>query len=167
MPYCAVMKIKDLKPNVKNPRRITPKKLEMLKKSLHEFGDLSGFVYNRRTKTLISGHQRQKALPMDVSIKIEKKYDQPSRTGTVAEGYVEHGGERFKYREVDVDKDWETAALIAANKHQGEWDRDLLKLALSDLKMDLDLTGFELEEIGALGIAPVAPVAREAEQKSV
>jgi hypothetical protein len=56
------MQVKDLKPAGYNPRKISKEKLAALKKSLEEFGDLSGIVYNSRTRTLIGGHQRIKNL---------------------------------------------------------------------------------------------------------
>ena len=43
------MKVKDLKPAAYNPRKISKEKLAALKKSLEEFGDLFGIVYNTRT----------------------------------------------------------------------------------------------------------------------
>jgi hypothetical protein len=147
------MQIKDLNPNVKNPRKISQKKLENLKKSINKFGDLSGFVYNRRSKNLVSGHQRQKTLPPDSRIKIEHKYDKPTSARTIAEGYVLIDEERFKYREVDADPVWEAEAMIAANKHSGEWDRDLLKLVIIDTpEIDLELAGFEAPELEAMNI---------------
>lgn len=152
------MKIKDLKPNKKNPRKISAKKLDALKSSLEKFGDLSGFVFNRRTKTLVSGHQRQKTLPQDATIKIEIKHEVPTAAMTVAEGYVIIGEERFKYREVDADETWEMEALLAANKHGGDWDRDLLKVAIADLPgIDLSVTGFDIPELEAMNIH-VAPI---------
>ncbi len=45
------MQIKDLKPAAYNPRKITDAQLARLKKSLEEFGDLSGIVVNVRTQT--------------------------------------------------------------------------------------------------------------------
>lgn len=42
------MKVKDLKPAGYNPRKISKEKLAALKKSLEEFGDLSGIVVNAR-----------------------------------------------------------------------------------------------------------------------
>lgn len=147
------MKVKDLRPNAKNPRKISDAKLENLKKSLAKFGDLSGFVYNRRSKTLVSGHQRQKSLPADAKIHIEVKHDVPTKAMTVADGYVLIEGERFKYREVDADPTWEMEALLAANKHSGEWDKDLLKLAIADLPdLDLNLAGFDSLELKAMDI---------------
>ncbi len=54
-----------LEGNPKNPRRITDKKLDMLKKAVSEFGDLSGIVFNRTTGQLVGGHQRVKVLPAE------------------------------------------------------------------------------------------------------
>lgn len=145
--------LKDLKPNKRNPRKITDKKLELLKKSLSKFGDLSGFVYNRQTQALVSGHQRSKSLPKNAKVIIDKKYDQPTAAMTIAEGYVEVDGERFKYREVDASPEWEMEALLAANKHGGEWDADLLKMNLIDFpKMDLNMAGFDVSELQAMKI---------------
>lgn len=142
------MKIKDLKPNKRNPRKISDRKLGQLKKSLAKYGDLSGFVFNRQTGELVSGHQRSKVLPADAKIVIEKKFETPSRARTVAEGFVEIEGERFKYREVDADETWAMEAVLAANKHGGEWDQEILRLAIADLPaMDLDSAGFAMDEI--------------------
>src|SRR5574343_2066148 len=153
------MQIKDLNPHKKNPRKISPQKLEALKKSLEKLGDLSGFVYNRRTKTLVSGHQRQKALPPKSTIKTDQKYETPTRTGTVAEGYVLIEGERFKYREVDWDEQTEMEALLAANKHGGEWDEDLLKIAFADFPtMNFEIAGFDAPKFN-LPAPTVQPVA--------
>jgi hypothetical protein len=147
------MQIKDLRPNQKNPRKISDKKLDMLKRSLVKFGDLSGFVYNRRTKQLVSGHQRGKALPSDATINIDQKFQTPTKSFTVAEGHVLIDGERFKYREVDAPREWEVEALLAANKHSGEWDRDLLRMNLAEFPtLDIELAGFEPIELKAMNI---------------
>ena len=74
----------------------------------------------------------------------------PTKTGTVAEGYVLIHGERFTYREVSWGEEKENAAMIAANKHGGEWDDFKLKEILSTLKSGeypMDLTGFDSEEL--------------------
>lgn len=146
------MKLGDLKPNAKNPRKISETKLKALRKSVDKFGDLSGFVYNRRTKTLVSGHQKQKGNE-NATIKIEKKYETPTKSFTVAEGYVEIGSERFKYREVDADPSWEVEALLAANGHGGEWDADLLRLNISEFpSLDLEATGFDMPQLERMNI---------------
>ena len=144
------MKIKDLKPADYNPRTITDEQLERLKKALHEFGDLSGIVFNRRTDNLVGGHQRLKCLPPDA--KVEKtKLKKTSRTGTIAEGRIFIDGENYTYREVDWPVEKEKAANIAANQHGGEFDDELLGALLKELSetpdFDIDLLGFDSNEI--------------------
>ena len=149
------MQIKDLKSNPKNPRIIKDKEFQALKKSLAKFGDLSGFVYNRRTKQLISGHQRKKALEKG-TIKIDEKYEKPTKAFTVAVGHVKIDGESFRYREVDAPEEWEAEALLAANKHGGSWDDDLLKIYFADNpSIDVEMAGFSIPELKDFGIAPV------------
>jgi DNA modification methylase len=152
-----VKQLKDLKGNPANPRKITDEQLEMLKASLEEFGDLSGFVYNRRTKQLIGAHQRAQVSPKDAQIYIDRKHDEPTKTGTVAEGWIEINGERHKYREVDVDEQREKAMNIAANKHGGEFDMPKLTewlLELDQHNYDLGVVGFTAEELENI-MAPV------------
>ena len=143
------MQIKDLTPNPKNPRTITPEKLKALKNALYEFGDLGGFVFNKTTGQLVGGHQRARALPQTASVTIEKKYLKPTRTGTIAEGFVVVDGERFKYREVKWREDRERLANIAANRGAGEWDLPQLGdwfKELNETKLDLDLSMFDEDE---------------------
>lgn len=75
------MKISDLKPNQRNPRKISNEKLSMLEYSMGMFGDLSGIIYNRRSKQLEGGHQRGKVIPKNAEIVIELSYDIPTKTG--------------------------------------------------------------------------------------
>lgn len=141
--------IKELAPNPKNPRKISEAKLDQLKKALAEFGDLSGFVYNRKTKHIISGHQRAKVFDEGAEIEISHKHKKPTATGTVAEGFVLLHGERYRYREVSWDETKEKAATIAANQSAGDWDDDILKewfTELEDFDMDTDLTMFSKAE---------------------
>src|SRR5271165_7331278 len=120
------MKLSELSPNPNNPRKITDKKKEMLKKALAKFGDISGIVYNQKSKQLVGGHQRKEVFGPDAVITIVKKYPKPTRAGTKAEGYITIKGERFSYREVWWDDVTEKAANIAANKGAGEWDKEIL-----------------------------------------
>lgn len=147
------MKIKDLKPNEKNPRKISAEDKENLKRALHEFGDLGSIIYNRTSKRLVGGHQRASVIPDNSKIVIEQTHKTPTRTGTVAEGHIVLDGERFNYREVEWDSKREAAAMIAANKHGGEWDTDLLKLNFAEIPIeDLALTGFDETELKDLGV---------------
>lgn len=143
-------KLKSLKANPDNPRTVTDDKLKLLRKALSEFGDLGGFVFNRRTKQLVGGHQRARVIPPEADVHVEKTYKKPTRTGTCAEGYVLFEGERFAYREVDWSSAKEKAANIAANKGAGEWDYALLGQWIQELNaeknFDLDLTMFDENE---------------------
>lgn len=148
------MKIKELAHNSHNPRKITDSKLAQLKKALLEFGDLSGIVFNRKSKQLVGGHQRTKHFDESTVVVYTKKYSKPTKTGTVAEGYVELNNERFSYREVEWDKHREMAANIAANKGAGEFDQEQLaawlkELSHFDLDFDMDLTMFDSDELSA------------------
>lgn len=136
------MNLSDLKPNPKNPRKITDKKLKALKKSLEEFGDLGGIVFNRRTGRLVGGHQRLSCFKSGQIV-----YD--SMSGNTGH-FVTDDGLMLSYREVDWDEAKEKAANIAANKGAGEWDWDQLKdwfLELDAVNFDLGLTMFDAPEI--------------------
>lgn len=147
------MKIKDIKGNPNNPRKMSESALADLSHSIEKYGDLSGFLYNRRTKRLFGGHQKQKVVPKDSKIVIEHKYEKPTSTYTVAEGYVLIGDNKFKYREVDAPEKWETEAMVAANKHSGEWDFEVLKFNFERFE-DLDFRGmgYSVDELKAMNI---------------
>lgn len=121
----------------------------MLAKSMVEFGSLDGFIYNVRTKQLAGGHQRKTIMPEESKIVIEKRYEKPTRQGTLAHGHIEYDGERWPYREVDWDENKEKAANLAANKGAGEFDFTKLQefvLELDEANFDLDLTMFDDKE---------------------
>ena len=90
------MKLKNLNPNERNPRTMSSEDKEALKISLKKYGDMSGIVYNRRTKKLVGGHQRNSVLPQESKIIIEHKYKNPTEAYTVADGYVLIGDDRFR-----------------------------------------------------------------------
>jgi len=140
--------IGDLAVNPRNPRKITHRKSEMLGKSMVEFGDLSGIVYNVCTKRLIGGHQRTKHF--DPSWPITKK-NHKDKTGTVALGEIKTPFGVWAYREVDWPEEKENLANIAANQHGGEFNDLKLRDILSNYNdIDIDLIGFEDNEIDDL-----------------
>jgi len=144
-----VAHVKELAPSPTNPRIVTEEKLKQLGKAIDAFGDLSGIVFNRITKTIVSGHQRAKVFGPDAKITIEKQYQKPTRTGTVAEGSILVSGERYKYREVSWDSVTEKAARIAANRNAGDWNNALLANDLrdiADIGLDPDTTMFSKKE---------------------
>lgn len=120
-----------------------------LKRSMDEFGDLSGIVFNRRTKQLVGGHQRQKNLDRKAMVTIVERFKPALENGTVAVGFVETPtGERWSYREVDWDERRQRAANVAANNPalQGDFEFTLLADILADLEgnsYDATLTGFD------------------------
>jgi hypothetical protein len=148
--------LEELQGNEKNPRRISKQDFESLKKSIQEFGDLSGIVFNIQTKQLVGGHQRVQAFKhlKGASVHIIERLETANAKGTVAVGYVTMGDERYAYREVDWDANRELAANIAANRISGEWDLDLLAEANYELfendKDLLALTGQSDDEISKL-----------------
>lgn len=137
----------DLREAPYNPRRISHDQLERLGKSMKEFGDLSGIVVNVRTGLIVSGHQRRKRLEPDWEIKKEPFID---KTGTVAMGHIVTPWGLWTYREVDWSENKEKMANIAANKHGGVFDEDKIAeelVALDDGQNDMDLTGFDADEL--------------------
>lgn len=143
------MRIKDLKQADYNPRKIIDEKLAMMKKSMIEFGDLSGIIFNIKTGNLIGGHQRIKNL--DPEWEVTKEPFKDSR-GTVARGFIKTPFGDWVYREVEWDEKKEKAANLAANKHSGDWDIPKLKDLINELdsvKLDMDLVGFEDLELKA------------------
>ena len=147
--------VKELIPSPFNPRKITPKQLDMLAKSMKEFGDLSGIVLNVKTGRLIGGHQRVKNL--DPSWKITKA-PHKDKAGTVALGHIETPDGRWQYREVDWPEKKEAGANIAANQHGGDFDLPKLKeiiLSLDDGSMDIELLGFNSNELELMMTATI------------
>lgn len=149
--------INDLKANPKNPRTINKHDYAALVESIKQFGDLSGIVLNVRTGQLVGGHQRTEAFKrMGSNVQIHKEdLPEANSVGTIAYGYVEFNGERYGYREVDWDQDRETAANIAANRIQGQFDLDILaevtfELAQLEDKNLIALTGQTEDETARL-----------------
>jgi hypothetical protein len=93
-----------LRPNPKNPRLpFTDAQADAFKRSLAEYGDLSGIVENKRTGNLVGGHKRVQQFQQDeaATIAFTHHLEAPDASGTLAYGYVETVGTRFAYRLVD------------------------------------------------------------------
>lgn len=140
------MEVKQLSPAPYNPRKITDKQLQSLKKAMAEFGDLSGIVVNQRSGNVVGGHQRLKNLDPDWPIHARESTDE---TGTVALGHIDTPWGQISYRLVDWSHEKEMAANIAANRHGGDWDMAKLNLVMQELSetdFDIDLTGFDISD---------------------
>lgn len=119
------MKTNELKQYHKNPRTISKTQFDLLTKNLDELGDLGGIVHDLNSDEIIGGNQRIRVLT-DCEIVIIEKFEQPTRTGTVALGYVIHNGEKYSYRQVRWTPRQAEKANITANKISGEFDFDIL-----------------------------------------
>ena len=118
-------KLSELTPAPYNPRKISKKELERLKRSLEEFGYVEPVIWNKATGYVVGGHQRLKALK-------------------------ELGVEEVDCVVVDLSEDKEKALNIALNKISGGWDSDKLYEILDELdnnKFDITFTGFEMADL--------------------
>lgn len=139
------MKKMEIRPDPANPNRMSSEDKARMRKSLAEFGDLSGIVINRRTGLLVGGHQRADVL-RDGNLHVED-LTETEADGTVARGWLEHGGKRYAVRVVDWPEEKARAALLAANRfgRVGQDDPAMLKDLLEALDTgatDMDLTGY-------------------------
>jgi DNA modification methylase len=120
--------IGQLNPAAYNPRKdLQPgdPEYEKLKRSMQEFGYVEPIVWNKRSGNIVGGHQRYKVL-LDMGM---------SEVDCVV---------------VDLDDAKEKALNLALNKIQGDWDYLKLEDLLQELdtgELDLELTGFDMEEI--------------------
>lgn len=126
-----------------NPRKkLKPedKEYQKIKKSIEEFGYTDLVIINK-DNTIISGNQRTQVL-MDMGYK------------------------KIKVVQIDIDKTKEKALNIALNKITGEWDYAMLGDLLLDLdtqNYDLEITGFDLDEIEEI----MAPLGLEEEKEVI
>jgi hypothetical protein len=119
--------IKELKPLANNPRIISKKDLEVLKKSIQENGDFGLFVIDE-DNNIISGNQRFQALK---SLKYNSKVDCKQLVG--------------------YSQEEKNAILIRANKSAGDWDFYMLDDLMKSFKdIDIELTGFNLDEANSM-----------------
>ncbi len=137
------MKINELNKYYKNPRKITDKQKELLKRDLKELGDLSGIVHDLNSNEIIGGNQRS-IIFQNAEIQITEEFNKPTKTGTVAFGYIIFNKEKYNYRQVKWTKKQCEKANIVANKAGGDWDFDLLNEFDFD---DLVDWGFEENEL--------------------
>ncbi len=124
--------IDKINPAPYNPRvDLTPDDPEYkkLEKSIATFGYVEALIWNRRTETLISGHQRLKVL-------------------------IAQGKKEVEVSVVDLPLSKEKALNLALNKIEGRWDDDKLAVLLSELSkipdFDVGLTGFDAPDISQL-----------------
>jgi hypothetical protein len=114
---------------------------------LIELGDLSGIIHDLNSDEIIGGNQRSKIMEIKPEmVTIVEKYATPTKTGTVATGFITYNGEKYAYRQVSWTQKQCEKANIVANKAGGSWDMEILanQFELDDLKD----WGFENKEFG-------------------
>jgi len=140
-PTPTTIRIDDLIPDIKNPRKdLQPSDPEFKKinTSIERFGFLEPIVFNTKTKKVISGHQR---------LKIARKQGKKSLH------VVPLGAYSWAFTDDDLkelSEQDENAANIALNKAQGDWDMERLMANLQELKAigyDITTTGFDNDEV--------------------
>lgn len=135
--------LSDLKASPKNPRRIGAENLARLKRTLQEYGDLSGIVWNARTGELVAGHQRIRALTEEHgedNVELRKVYVPEQKLPVRV--FLDTPAGAFDVRVVDWEEAKANAAMIAANSMdaQGEYDWQVLSELLAELNAaDIDL----------------------------
>lgn len=150
--------LSDLSPADYNPRTITDAARKGLQKSLTQFGDLSGVVYNARTGNLVAAHQRREALlesDFDVgAIRWGKPFE--GVKGEEREGWFEFGnGARFRVRLVDWPETFEKAANVSANNpHISGGFADGLAAVLADIDFS-DFEDLRLDDLLEPEISPI------------
>jgi len=123
-----VKRIADMNRAAYNPRvdlRPEDEEYQAIERSLKRHGLVQPIVWNRRTNTVVSGHQRLTVLE--------------------AQGETE-----VTVSVVDLDDIQEKELNVALNKITGEWDDDKLSVILNELGEEATDTGFTLSEIDVL-----------------
>ena len=110
-----------------NPRLITEQARKKLRAALKKVGLISPVTWNRRTGTLVSGHQRISAL--------DAVHGSPEYSLTVAV--------------VDMSEDEEKAANLLLNnpESQGEWDMEKLGEMLKNTSLNLEAAGMGSSDV--------------------
>lgn len=148
-PSVSITSLGELTPHPRNPRDISPEALDSLRRSQRALGDISGIVYNFRTKHVVAGHQRLKNIAPDSPFIVDEQT--ADDVGTVGYGHVAAFGTRWPVRFVDWDEPRELAALAAANNLalQGRYTSAVAELvadiaaAIPELADDLRLDDIE------------------------
>jgi len=102
-----LIEINKLKPATYNPRQITTKQYNSLKESIDKFGIVDPIIINKKTMTIIGGHQRYK---------IWKEKAKESNVDDITIPCVV----------LELNKEQERELNVRLNKNTGEFDMDIL-----------------------------------------
>ena len=130
----------DLKPADYNPRKISDKDKDKLKKSLKEFGLVEPLLINLKNNTVIGGHQRL-SIVLDL-INNDKEF--PNQAYLLKRGDI---GWVFLDEDLNIkDENHEKALNLALNRINAEWDFTKLTPLLDELQpfKAVEFTGFDI-----------------------
>ena len=108
------LKLADLHPTKKNPRKITPEDLDRLKGKLRDFPsmmDVREIVVDENLR-ILGGHQRVKALLAD---------GETEATVKIVTGWTDDEKDKFIIRDNVSDGDWDEDII------DSDWDKDVLR----------------------------------------
>jgi ParB-like chromosome segregation protein Spo0J len=125
----SIIPIDQIKLDPRNPRTISIKDFESLKKSIKKFGLVEPVIVNKPNMLLIGGHQRTRAA-------------------------IELGLTEVPVVWVELDDKQATALAIALNKIAGDFDEDMLAELIADLDDLISFTGFDDDELAKLQADP-------------
>ncbi len=127
----------EIHPHPKNPRVITAKARDRLKKGLDKFGLLEPLIVSKRTKHLLGGHQRLSIIDAK-----QKGKSYPIRVAMV-----------------DLDEKAELEAMVFLNNSQtqGDWDPVMLEELYRVDKIGIEESGFSVADLYQMfGDSPLA-----------
>jgi hypothetical protein len=131
-----------------NPRFISDEALAGLEVSVHDFGDISGIVFNRRTNQLVCGHQRLTALRRAGVT----EWSAVMENGLLVYASIVHPktGEQFQVRIVDWDPVKQRLANLTANNPHlaGQFTPAALD-QLRELENEAAFEGMRLDKLQA------------------
>lgn len=130
-----------------NPRRISDQAKKKLRDNIKRVGLLDTIVVNKRTMNIVSGHQRVAILDS-----LERKKDYAITVAMV---------------DLSEKEEMEQNLFMNNAKAMGEYDPSLLAELFETTDIDVDYTGFELPDLGILGVEiDMAPTDDDEEQVS-
>ncbi len=130
-----------------NPRKISDQAKKKLRDNIKRVGLLDTIVVNRRTMNIVSGHQRVAILDS-----LERKKDYNLTVSMV---------------DLSEKEEMEQNLFFNNTKTMGEFDPFLLAEMFESNDIEVDNTGFELPDLGLLGVEiDMAPDDEDEEQMS-
>ena len=122
----------DIKNAEYNPRRISDSAKKKLRDNIKRVGLLDTIVVNKRTMNIVSGHQRVAVLDA-----LEKKKDYALTVAMV---------------DLSEKEEMEQNLFFNNSKAMGEYDPYLLGELFESYDIEVDNTGFDLPDLGILGV---------------